>query len=114
VPVRIALAPKELAAHPLRVGLSMEVEVDIADASGAPLAAATRSVTPYTTAAFSHDTEEAEALVKKTIAANLGAPLKGGGQREAVAKDSHGEAAPQAAGATTRAAAAKHPHAARL
>ena len=34
VPVRIAIDPKELADHPLRVGLSMEVEVDVADASG--------------------------------------------------------------------------------
>jgi membrane fusion protein (multidrug efflux system) len=30
LPVRIALDPKELAAHPLRVGLSMNVDVDIA------------------------------------------------------------------------------------
>jgi membrane fusion protein (multidrug efflux system) len=29
LPVRIALDPKELAAHPLRVGLSMEAEIDI-------------------------------------------------------------------------------------
>ena len=29
VPLRIALDPKELAAHPLRVGLSMEVEIDL-------------------------------------------------------------------------------------
>ena len=31
VPVRIALDPKELAEHPLRVGLSMEAEVDVSD-----------------------------------------------------------------------------------
>ncbi|MFZ2996112.1 EmrA/EmrK family multidrug efflux transporter periplasmic adaptor subunit [Sphingobium sp.] len=31
VPLRIALDPRELAAHPLRVGLSMEVEVDLSD-----------------------------------------------------------------------------------
>lgn len=31
LPVRIALDPKEIAAHPLRVGLSMTAEVDIAD-----------------------------------------------------------------------------------
>jgi len=31
LPVRIALDPKELAAHPLRVGLSMNVDVDIAN-----------------------------------------------------------------------------------
>src|SRR3546814_14721701 len=29
VPVRIALDPKELATHPLRVGLSMQVEVEL-------------------------------------------------------------------------------------
>jgi len=31
VPVRIELDPRELAAHPLRVGLSMEAEVDLSD-----------------------------------------------------------------------------------
>lgn len=29
LPVRVALDPKELAAHPLRVGLSMTAEVDV-------------------------------------------------------------------------------------
>jgi membrane fusion protein (multidrug efflux system) len=29
LPVRIELDPKELAAHPLRIGLSMDVEIDI-------------------------------------------------------------------------------------
>ncbi|EQB09850.1 hypothetical protein L288_05415, partial [Sphingobium quisquiliarum P25] len=32
LPVRIALDPKELAAHPLRVGLSMEAEIDLTGA----------------------------------------------------------------------------------
>lgn len=31
LPVRIALDPRELAAHPLRVGLSMEAEVELGD-----------------------------------------------------------------------------------
>jgi membrane fusion protein (multidrug efflux system) len=30
LPVRIALDPRELAAHPLRVGLSMNVDIDVA------------------------------------------------------------------------------------
>jgi membrane fusion protein (multidrug efflux system) len=34
VPVRIALDPKELAAHPLRVGLSVAAKVDVRDTSG--------------------------------------------------------------------------------
>jgi membrane fusion protein, multidrug efflux system len=29
LPVRIALDPKELQAHPLRVGLSMDAEIDV-------------------------------------------------------------------------------------
>jgi membrane fusion protein (multidrug efflux system) len=31
LPVRIALDPRELAEHPLRVGLSMDVEIDVSD-----------------------------------------------------------------------------------
>jgi len=44
VPVRITLDAQELAAHPLRVGLSMEVTVDTADQSGPVLAAAPGAV----------------------------------------------------------------------
>ncbi|HVN34530.1 MAG TPA: HlyD family efflux transporter periplasmic adaptor subunit [Casimicrobiaceae bacterium] len=72
LPVRIALDPKELAEHPLRVGLSMEVAVNVADTSGTSLAEAPRGSVAYTTNAFAHDAEEADALVKKTIAENLG------------------------------------------
>lgn len=39
VPVRIILNPKELAAHPLRVGLSMDVEVNTRDQHGQDLTA---------------------------------------------------------------------------
>ena len=40
VPVRIALDPKELAAHPLRGGLSMDVEVNTRNQTGQDLTAA--------------------------------------------------------------------------
>ncbi len=72
IPVRIALDPKELAAHPLRVGLSMEVDVDVSDDNGKTLATAPRVAAPYSTAVFDHDAEEADGLVQRTIAANLG------------------------------------------
>lgn len=72
VPVRIALDPKELAANPLRVGLSMEATVDIADKSGKALASAQREPTSYTTDAFNHAAHDADAFVQETIAANLG------------------------------------------
>ncbi|HEY5308221.1 MAG TPA: HlyD family efflux transporter periplasmic adaptor subunit, partial [Casimicrobiaceae bacterium] len=76
IPVRIALDPKELAAHPLRVGLSMQADVDVADTAGKTLAESARTVAPYTTVAFTHDAQEADALVRKTIAENIGAPAR--------------------------------------
>jgi membrane fusion protein (multidrug efflux system) len=75
VPVRIALDPKELADHPLRVGLSMEATVDIANADGRALSTAPRASAAYTTTAIDGDTADADALVRKTIAANLGRAL---------------------------------------
>ena len=38
LPVRIALDPKELGEHPLRVGLSMEVKVDVSAHGSATMA----------------------------------------------------------------------------
>jgi len=37
VPVRIALDPKELRTHPLRVGLSVNVSIDISETSGSAM-----------------------------------------------------------------------------
>ncbi len=79
VPVRIALDPKELALHPLRIGLSMEADVDVTNDKGQTLATAPRVAAPYSTAVFTHDAEEADGLVRKTIAANLGVPPKASG-----------------------------------
>ena len=102
IPVRIALEAKELAEHPLRVGLSMEVEVNVADTSGISLADVPRTAAAHTTTAFTHDVEEADALVKKTIAANLGRSL-GASASTPVAM---ARQAPPAAGATERVRAA--------
>ena len=73
VPVRIALDPKELAAHPLRVGLSMQVTVDTQDQSGKALADAPRSTDATTTEVFAAQERAAQQRVDRTIAANLGA-----------------------------------------
>jgi membrane fusion protein, multidrug efflux system len=70
VPVRIALEPKQLAEHPLRVGLSMTAEVDVADTSGSALADVPRTSQPMPAAAPTDD--PAEQLVQRVIAANLG------------------------------------------
>jgi membrane fusion protein (multidrug efflux system) len=112
LPVRIVLDPKELAEHPLRVGLSMEAEVDVADTSGASLANAPRTASAYSTDAFNHDTEEADALVRKTIAANIGASMKGSATNVGEAKDAPRVATPAAPRATSPTVVAKRPAAA--
>ena len=73
VPVRIALDAEEVQAHPLRVGLSMDVRVDTADTSGRVLAGAPTGSAPVTRAAVVDDGQEAaEQTVRRIIAANLG------------------------------------------
>ncbi len=71
LPVRIALDATELAAHPLMVGLSMRVEVDLHDTSGTQLAAAPRLAPAPMPAATDAQTSAAEARVAAVIAANL-------------------------------------------
>ena len=75
LPVRIALDPGQLAAHPLLVGLSMHAEVDIHETGGAQLAAAARANPVW--AVLARPSQDAEARVQAIIAANLGA----GGRR---------------------------------
>ncbi len=65
LPVRIALDTKELAEHPLRVGLSMKVEVETAAAGKADSHPATRYVTPV------EDATGADALIRSILRANL-------------------------------------------
>ncbi len=71
VPVRVELDARQLAAHPLRVGLSMEANVDVSKQDGAPLLAAAVS-RPNTTQVLDVPGEEADKLVRGIIAANLG------------------------------------------
>ena len=58
VPVRIALDPKELAEHPLRVGLSTKVQVDVHDVSGQILAQSARQKPVLATNAYDIDRQE--------------------------------------------------------
>ncbi|MFT4196234.1 efflux RND transporter periplasmic adaptor subunit, partial [Ottowia sp.] len=73
VPVRIALDASQVKAHPLRVGLSMEARVDVADQSGAELASAPRTEPLAQTSVFAQGDGGAEDLVRKIIARNMGA-----------------------------------------
>jgi membrane fusion protein (multidrug efflux system) len=73
VPVRIALDAEQVAAHPLRVGLSMDAEVDVTNKDGSTLADAPRgSAAANSTAVYAGVNQGAEAEVKRIIAANAG------------------------------------------
>ena len=78
VPVRIALDAKQLADHPLRLGLSIVAKVDTADQSGEQLAGTQRTAPSYHTRAFAPDTHAADDLIARVIAANLGGQKAGG------------------------------------
>jgi membrane fusion protein, multidrug efflux system len=74
IPVRISLDPEQVRDHPLRIGLSMDVVVDVHDQTGTvltvPNTEATASVEPRST-----DDPATEALIARTIAVNSGQSL---------------------------------------
>ena len=72
VPVRVELDPKQLAEHPLRVGLSMEATVDVSAQTGTPVLAATVPRASSRTAVFEKGDAEAERRVQAIIAGNGG------------------------------------------
>ncbi|SDQ57379.1 membrane fusion protein, multidrug efflux system [Paraburkholderia fungorum] len=69
LPARIALDQRELDAHPLRIGLSMQVDVDTHEESGAQLGAAVN--TSYRTDVFAQYGDEADAEIARIIAQNM-------------------------------------------
>lgn len=86
LPVRIALDPKELEEHPLRIGLSMSVDVDLHDSSGPMLSTQPPEHPLFSTDVYAHDGAAVDALIAKIIAANDGgvgtsgaAPVAGAG-----------------------------------
>ena len=70
LPVRIELDPKELHAHPLRIGLSMQVDVDIKNDNGNQLGNAQNTV--YQTNVFDKYGADADAEIARIIAQNAG------------------------------------------
>jgi len=77
LPVRIALNPDDLAAHPLQVGLSMRVKVSTRDRNGARLPQSAADAPTYATAVFDDADRQANARVETIIAANLATPAHG-------------------------------------
>jgi membrane fusion protein (multidrug efflux system) len=74
VPVRIALDPQEIAAHPLQIGLSMKADVDVRGADGARLPQLASNATSWSTDVFGASDALADARVQAIIAANQSAP----------------------------------------
>jgi membrane fusion protein (multidrug efflux system) len=72
IPVRIELDPEQLAAHPLRLGMSMAVDVTVHDQDGAVLPGATANKPLMSTKAYARQLQDADALIKKIIGENLG------------------------------------------
>src|SRR5437899_4487079 len=70
VPVRIALDPREVAAHPLQIGLSMDVAVDTHDRGGERLPQLAHTAPAYSTDVFGSEQKVSEERVKAIIAAN--------------------------------------------
>jgi membrane fusion protein, multidrug efflux system len=72
VPVRVALDAGEIAAHPLQIGLSMQVDVDTRSGGGQRLPEVGQTAATYKTDVFDTLDELANARVRQTIAANAG------------------------------------------
>ncbi|MCY1545225.1 efflux pump membrane protein [compost metagenome] len=96
VPVRIALDPEQLKANPLRIGLSMDAEIDITQKTGKMLADAPRSTAFAQTQVYSQLDRGADAEVERIVAANLGR----GAPAAAVSRPAASAAAPAAHVAT--------------
>jgi membrane fusion protein (multidrug efflux system) len=70
VPVRIALDPRELAEHPLQVGLSMQVDVDVHQREGSRLPQVSGGKVAYATDVYDSVDAAAAKRIKAIIAAN--------------------------------------------
>ncbi len=70
LPVRIELDPKEVASHPLRIGLSTLVKIDLHQQDGAMLATQIRSQPAYQSNALTRDLTPVNQLITQIIQAN--------------------------------------------
>jgi membrane fusion protein (multidrug efflux system) len=100
VPVRIALDPKEVREHPLRVGLSMDAKVDVSNTQGRVLAGQNERPARAQTTVFERGSAQADAEVEKIIAANLGRRARPGAESRTGAERAPGATAPATAAPT--------------
>ena len=76
VPVRIHINAEELAKHPLRVGLSTNVEVNLHDQSGPVLAQQSPQKASFSTNVYDRQLAEADAMIAQLIHDNSAAVSK--------------------------------------
>ena len=76
VPVRIHINAEELAKHPLRVGLSTNVEVNLHDQSGPVLAQQPPQKASFSTNVYDRQLAEADAMIARLIHDNSAAASK--------------------------------------
>jgi len=70
VPVRVALDPRQLVEHPLRIGLSTHASVDVRQESGAQLAQAPRKEPVLNTDIYAIDMSEVTARIAQIVTDN--------------------------------------------
>ena len=71
VPVRIVLDPKQLAEHPLRIGMSMSVDVSLREAGNGVLPTTPSQAPGLRTEAYAKQLADADALIAKIVRQNL-------------------------------------------
>lgn len=108
VPVRIALDPEQLKANPLRIGLSMDAEIDITQKTGKMLADAPRATAISQTQVYSKLDHGADAEVDRIVAANLGRSAPAAAAAPA-GRAVNAATAAATAGTATHAASQSHP-----
>jgi len=72
LPVRIGLDPRELEAHPLFLGLSTDIDVDVHDQGGAALSKQPAWQASLNTDVYADQEAGADAAINAIVAANLG------------------------------------------
>ena len=110
VPVRITLDPKEIAQNPLRVGLSMNVTVNVADESGSSVESTPRTQAQgavASTTVFDSLQRDADSEVARIVAANGGGRMKSTATAQAASAPA---AAASAADQKVASAAGRHHH----
>ncbi len=78
VPVRIAIDEKQLAEHPLRIGLSMKAEVSLRDQDGEVLPSQTVKGAVFDTDVYAKQLHDADEMIHTIIQGNLPQQTKAG------------------------------------